>query len=376
MSTENHTNADTSTGAADEAFLKQGEGDAAFEEHGKEGGATRDEERVIAARELAEHNALAQVFDDVRQQSAASVLVQPARWEAVGLVPEHLGPEEFEMLVYEYLEDTREARVEAEVVVETPVYRTATRAVGVPLFGKKEVVEAAGLEDSDIAAVCGDDSAEALSRGENADSKTSVCDDVAARESLTEAAFDVEGAPEDAFRNAEESSAVLDSDDLFANLNIPEGFKLVELEGEYVLVPDDNASPVERTIDCASVVTLVGAHSYYLYDRSVMTDAYAHWAFLAAEDNEVVTFVDCVREDSRVYPRPLAASSLTNEPFNMSPDDVARTWDIVRESGEYPDIRQTIASNGEVYYFSTDYLSEVYGASLAEWDAVERKMNM
>ena len=40
-----------------------------------------------AARELVEHNALADVFDDVRAQSAQSALVEPTRWPEIGLVP-------------------------------------------------------------------------------------------------------------------------------------------------------------------------------------------------------------------------------------------------------------------------------------------------
>ena len=48
----------------------------------------------------------------------------------------------------------------------------------------------------------------------------------------------------------------------------------------------------------------MGAESYYLYDDSAMTDAYARWAFLAAEDDPVATFIECVREESSVYPAP------------------------------------------------------------------------
>ncbi len=374
MSNENRTNAETSAEVIDNAFREEEDvvGDA-FDE---EDGVVVDEKLAVAALELAEHNALAQVFDDVRRQSAASALVQPTRWESVGLVPEHLNPEEFEMLVYEYLEEVQEARAEAEAAIEAPVYRTATRAVGVPLFGKNEVVEAASFTGDETSVACGDESAFEAPRDADDASIAFVDGDSASSEFLAEETSDVEVAREDECGNKSESHAAFDSDDPFANLNIPEGFRLVELEGEYVLVPDADAAPVERPIECSNVAVLVGAHSYYLYDRSIMTDTYAHWAFLAAEDDKVVTFVDFVREDSRVYPRPLAASSLTNEPFNMNSDDVARTWDIVRESGEYPDIHQTIASNGDVYYFSTDYLSEVYAASLAEWDAVERKMNM
>ena len=63
-------------------------------------------------------------------------------------------------------------------------------------------------------------------------------------------------------------------------------------------------------------------HSYYLYDETLMTASYARWAFLAAEDNPVVTFVECVREDSRVYPRPYAAECLKNPPFRMTDEQI------------------------------------------------------
>ncbi|MVM53937.1 hypothetical protein [Gordonibacter urolithinfaciens] len=318
-----------------------------------------------AARELAEHNALADVFDDVRAQSAQSALVEPTRWPEIGLVPEHLDAEEFEMLVYEYLEDERAAQAEDEADA-APVYRTATRAVGVPrAFGGSEPAEAA----DGVFANAEPEDAEEASAGA-VDAEATACSEVSFDPAAADASGEaIEGAPATA-------KALEGDDDPFAGLELPPGYRLVEMEGEFVLVPDEEAEPVERAIDCSGIVALVGAHSYYLYDRTVMTDAYAHWAFLAAEDDNVVTFVDCVREDSRIYPRPLAASSLGNPPFNLAEDAVAQTWNIVRESGAYPDIQQTTASNGDVYYFSTEHLSPAYAASLAEWDAVERKMHL
>ena len=116
-------------------------------------------------------------------------------------------------------------------------------------------------------------------------------------------------------------------------------------------------------------MSLVGSHSYYLYDSNVMIDAYAHWPFLAVEDDDMATFVDCVREESRVYSRPLPMQSLNNPPFRLSDERIAVVWDAVRESGTYPDIQQTVASNRDAYYFSTEFLSPAYASSLAEWDA-------
>ena len=139
-----------------------------------------------------------------------------------------------------------------------------------------------------------------------------------------------------------------------------------------MLVEDENAVPVRKEIKCNRIKVLMGMHSYYLYDETLMTASYARWAFLAAEDNPVVTFVECVREDSRVYPRPYAAECLKNPPFRMTDEQIEETWQAVRDSGNYPDIERTEASNGDVYYYSTQYLESGYAASLAEYDAVER----
>lgn len=165
-------------------------------------------------------------------------------------------------------------------------------------------------------------------------------------------------------------------DDPFADLKLPEGYKLVELEGEYVLVPDEDAAPVKKEIHCEHIVTLVGQHSYYLYDSDLMTKSYAHWAFLAAEDNPMATFVDCVREDGRVYPRPFAAEDLANPPFHMNKSKVEDTWAELQKSGEYPDIERCEASNGDVYFFSTLYMDRTLAESLAEYRSVERLSNV
>lgn len=66
------------------------------------------------ARDLAERNALALAFDDVRAESREGRLVSPGRWVELGLVPDHLTDEDFEMLVFERWEDDERAREEAE----------------------------------------------------------------------------------------------------------------------------------------------------------------------------------------------------------------------------------------------------------------------
>lgn len=344
------------------------------------------EEELAAARELAENNALADVFDDVRKQSADSHLVTPERWPEIGLVPEHMTAEDFEMFVYEWLEDYQaehKEEIEAERAAErakAAAVRSATRAVGVPpkipnrrLKQIEADNEAKAAEAADKAPEAVEDSAEAESAA-GVDASVQVDNAAESAESAAVAVTPAASEPATASPDsaAEDDQPAEDDRSPFAGLRIPEGYRLEQIEGEWVLVEDENAAPVRKEIKCNRIKVLMGMHSYYLYDETLMTASYARWAFLAAEDNPVVTFVECVREDSRVYPRPYAAECLKNPPFRMTDEQIEETWQAVRDSGNYPDIERTEASNGDVYYYSTQYLESGYAASLAEYDAVER----
>lgn len=344
------------------------------------------EEELAAARELAENNALADVFDDVRKQSADSHLVTPERWPEIGLVPEHMTAEDFEMFVYEWLEDYQaehKDEIEAERAAErakAAAVRSATRAVGVPpkipnrrLAQIEADNEAKAADAADKAPEAVEDSIEVESAaGVDASSQSGNAAESAESAAVAATPATSEPAPASPDDAAEDEQPVEDDRSPFAGLRIPEGYRLEQIEGEWVLVEDENAAPVRKEIKCNRIKVLMGMHSYYLYDETLMTASYARWAFLAAEDNPVVTFVECVREDSRVYPRPYAAECLKNPPFRMTDEQIEETWRAVRDSGNYPDIERTEASNGDVYYYSTQYLEPGYAASLAEYDAVER----
>lgn len=296
-------------------------------------------ERDAEAQAQAERDALMAVFDDVRGQSADSALVEPTRWPEIGLVPDHLTADQFEMFVYEYVESAhaRDDAGEEGEAKSTPVVRSATRAVGVPpaIGAPSDTTRSARLEEDVV------------------EPGASVADMMAESPSVPGSG------PGEISRN---------------DLDIPDGFELVEIEGQMTMVPLEEPEGTEPTVDCGDIAVLRGRHSYYLYSRDLMTDAYAHWSFLAREDDKVVSFVDCVRDESRTYPRPMAAAGFKNEPFMMTDQDIERTWEIVEASGEYPDIERTAASNGAIYFFSTNYLSRRYARSLAEWHAVERAM--
>ena len=389
-----------------------GAGEAAGE--GSDAAEAQQAEPTPEERELAENNALADVFDDVRRQSSDSQLVVPSRWVELGLVPGHMTSDEFEMLVYEYLEDYRRdhkgeiAAEKAERARKASSIRSATRAVGVPPkipnrrlkqieedekaareASEAEAGKAVAVDDAKTAAgeaVASDGASASKKPADVVNASVALVSSQVAVDSGSSARSDAmeapaphvsetaSAAPEVPADPSADSSAA--DDGPFAGLKLPEGYKLVELEGEYVLVPDEDAAPVKKEIHCEHIVTLVGQHSYYLYDSDLMTKSYAHWAFLAAEDNPLATFVDCVREDGRVYPRPFAAEDLSNPPFRMSASKVEDTWTELQKSGAYPDIERCEASNGDVYFFSTLYMDRTLAESLAEYRSVERLSNV
>ena len=376
--------------AADQGVAAAGNAEAAAAgvDEAPEGEAADEptEEELAAARELAENNALADVFDDVRKQSADSHLVTPERWPEIGLVPEHMTDEDFEMFVYEWLEDYQaehKDEIEAERAAErakAAAVRSATRAVGVPpkipnrrLAQIEADNKAKAAEAADKAPEAVGDSVEVESAaGVDASTQSGNAAEAAESAAVAAAPATSEPAPGSPDSAAEDEQPAEDDRSPFAGLRIPEGYRLEQIEGEWVLVEDENAAPVRKEIKCNRIKVLMGMHSYDLYDEPLLTASYARWAFLAAEDNPVVTFVECVREDSRVYPRPYAAECLKNPPFRMTDEQIEETWQVVRDSGNYPDIERTEASNGDVYYYSTQYLESGYAASLAEYDAVER----
>lgn len=152
-----------------------------------------------------------------------------------------------------------------------------------------------------------------------------------------------------------------------------------EAAGEHVpsaVVPDSLDSEIEAPEWELDDIKVLEGKQTYLYSSDYMTDTYAHWAFLAEEGDDVLTLVENAREESRLYPRPMLATSLSNKPYHWSAEQIEQVWQAVQESGAYPDIKTCGASNGDQYFYSTDYLSDAQAKALAEWYSVERYMSV
>ena len=298
--------------------------------------------------EQARREAILAVLDVVRAASRESLLSCPCEWEAAGLVPPSMMPEDLEMAVYDALMEfgdpngSREAagvggpdagaapRRAANKHVKSAFSSSNGRPVGAsPFKHKKPRADDPAMGDVQGAGGCPD-------RASSAATGTAQC-------------------------------AVPPSEDCLSESGYPPA-PPQEISNQ---VPEEDPHS-----EFAHIRLLMGAESYYLYDDSAMTDAYARWAFLAAEDDPVATFIECVREESSVYPRPMARENLANDPFRMKAEAVEAAFAEARAQGRADDIERVEASNGDVYFYSTTHLSPRRAQALAEWDAVERIRNV
>lgn len=197
---------------------------------------------------------------------------------------------------------------------------------------------------------------------------------IAAQAASAEAQKAAEGAVQAAAEKADATSADSGAEDAATRASEAD-----EAAGEHVpsaAEPDSLDSEIEAPEWELDDIKVLEGKQTYLYSSDYMTDTYAHWAFLAEEGDDVLTLVENAREESRLYPRPMLATSLSNKPYHWSAEQIEQVWQAVQESGSYPDIKTCGASNGDQYFYSTDYLSDAQAKALAEWYSVERYMSV
>lgn len=197
---------------------------------------------------------------------------------------------------------------------------------------------------------------------------------IAAQAASAEARKAAEEAAQAAAEEADATSADSGAEDAAASA--PEAGEAAGENAPSGAEPDSFDSEIEAPEWELDDIKVLEGKQTYLYSSDYMTDTYAHWAFLAEEGDDVLTLVENAREESRLYPRPMLATSLSNKPYHWSAEQIEQVWQAVQESGSYPDIKTCGASNGDQYFYSADYLSDAQAKALAEWYSVERYMSV
>ncbi|WP_302964498.1 hypothetical protein [uncultured Adlercreutzia sp.] len=316
--------------------------------------------------------AIALVLDAVRTATREGRLAQPGEWVAAGLVPPAMTAEDVEMAVYDALMEHGEPVPEGAAAAGEGAAQ-ATRPVN------RHVHSAFSSSNGRCVGASPFKHKGALAKEEMSAEAESPSDPSTAEEPRGDA-----GRSDRASSAATGTAqwAVPPSEDCPSESECPASPTETSRESESECPPplteasNEGDGPAPLPYDCTGIRLLMGKASYYLYDASAMTDAYARWSFLTAEDDPVATFVECVREESSVYPRPMACTNLANDPFRMDAEAVEAAFAEARTQGRADDIERVEASNGDVYFYSTTYLSPARAKALAEWDAVERKRNV
>lgn len=127
--------------------------------------------------------------------------------------------------------------------------------------------------------------------------------------------------------------------------------------------------------EVADIVLLYGKSGTYMYSKPLMSHSYAHALFNTAEGNDLAAFADVVRTESRVYPRPVAASDFLNQPYLWPASKVVSLYEAASRDEAYADIEITQTSLNESYFYSTRHLSPAQAKALAEWYGVEKFRN-
>lgn len=144
----------------------------------------------------------------------------------------------------------------------------------------------------------------------------------------------------------------------------------VELEGQEI--SDDEMLP---ELDVTDIALIFGKKAIYLYSAALMSHSFAHALFLTAEDDDVATFVDVVRNESRVYPRPVSIECFMNPPHLWSHAKTEQVYEKAIANEGFDDIRVTKTTMGELFYYSNRYLSDAQGKALAQWYGVDKGLN-
>ena len=102
------------------------------------------------------------------------------------------------------------------------------------------------------------------------------------------------------------------------------------------------------------------------YSTQYMSDVYAG-LLVRKEGNPFQLIAETVRENSKVYPRPIPLNTFKSPPFELAEEEILAYLQEMKEEDQYKDIAQTTTSAGTIFLYSTLHLDPDDATMLAEW---------
>jgi hypothetical protein len=87
---------------------------------------------------------------------------------------------------------------------------------------------------------------------------------------------------------------------------------------------------------------------------------------LARKKSPVIQMAETVRENSRLYPRPIPLDIFIEPPFDLQPEEIEASLTSMNDNPDFNDIAHTTTTVGTVYLYSTRHLEHDYAQFLAE----------
>lgn len=123
--------------------------------------------------------------------------------------------------------------------------------------------------------------------------------------------------------------------------------------------------------ELTDIERIAGTSAIYYYSSLCMTTSYATHLARVENNDPMLLVAQTVRDESRDYTRPTALASFFEPPFQLSQSDMASLLTCFGQNPGFEDIRACTASNGDIYLYSTIYLTDVHAQGLIEFYAVE-----
>ncbi len=121
---------------------------------------------------------------------------------------------------------------------------------------------------------------------------------------------------------------------------------------------------VEGYDDLHPLIAPDGSRSYY--SAFFMTETYAR-ILLHKEGSRVRLIAEIVRDNSRLYPRPVPLDMFTHPPFKFTQEELLNDLERMKREAEYADVGSVTTSTSRIFIYSTLHLEPDHASMLAEW---------